>query len=314
MSDELLYSSLILPKPRNSSLIVKKNEETVYAEVKISELPPSEIGKSRKEGTDPTLSELPEKPGPRFQRYRKVTMCLAVLCPFLLLGITATCACHFSAQCKLLSTYAGEQLRGSSAAKERLQMINSNLTAENADLEREMRELKSERDTLNRKLEAILQFSNFPVKKYCTVKNSDSKERHCSPCPDGWKQYNSSCYYVYLSSSWKTWPDSRQECIKMGADLVTIDSEDEQRFISELAPSYFDQWHGYWIGLCKITRGWFWVNGAPLTEEFWINEPNNDENRCALTNTKDNTLKSWRSAYSWQMRNRWICENKALIF
>ncbi|KPP59543.1 C-type lectin domain family 1 member B-like, partial [Scleropages formosus] len=172
---------------------VKKNEETVYAEVKISELPPSEIGKSRKE--------------------------------------------DFSAQCKLLSTYAGEQLRGSSAAKERLQMINSNLTAENADLEREMRELKSERDTLNRKLEAILQFSNFPVKKYCTVKNSDSKERHCSPCPDGWKQYNSSCYYVYLSSSWKTWPDSRQECIKMGADLVTIDSEDEQELLFLLLQS-----------------------------------------------------------------------------
>uniref|UniRef100_A0A8C9SQB7 C-type lectin domain family 4 member C-like n=1 Tax=Scleropages formosus TaxID=113540 RepID=A0A8C9SQB7_SCLFO len=193
-------------------------------------------------------------------------------------------------------------------------MLNRSLTTEKENLERENKSLKTIRGSLNRTLEAIFRFSNLPVNMFCPVTKSGAKERRCSVCQVGWKPYNSSCYYVYLSSPWNTWSGSRQECIKMGADLVTIDSEDEQRFISELAPSYFDQWHGYWIGLCKITRGWFWVNGAPLTEEFWINEPNNDENRCALTNTKDNTLKSWRSAYSWQMRNRWICENKALIF
>uniref|UniRef100_A0A8C9U8M0 C-type lectin domain family 4 member C-like n=1 Tax=Scleropages formosus TaxID=113540 RepID=A0A8C9U8M0_SCLFO len=308
MSDELFYSSVILPKPCDLAVEVKKNEEVVYAEVRKTELPPLETALDPAGQQSVSSAGSPEKSEPRVQPNKKVVVSSVVLCALLVEGIIALCVCYI-------------QLRNSNATNQEIQTLNKNLTAEKENLEREIRELKiqgdeyrMERDSLNQTLMTILQFDNFPVTSYCEVSNSRTKERQCSPCQMGWKLYNSSCYYVYLSSPWKTWSDSRQECIKMGADLVTIDSEDEQRFISELAPSYFDQWHGYWIGLCKITRGWFWVNGAPLTEEFWINEPNNDENRCALTNTKDNTLKSWRSAYSWQMRNRWICENKALIF
>uniref|UniRef100_A0A3B3SCV2 C-type lectin domain-containing protein n=1 Tax=Paramormyrops kingsleyae TaxID=1676925 RepID=A0A3B3SCV2_9TELE len=52
--------------------------------------------------------------------------------------------------------------------------------------------------------------------------------RRCSPCPSGWTFNNSKCYFVNLEKPWKTWNDSRLECIKMGADLLTIQNKEEQ--------------------------------------------------------------------------------------
>ncbi|XP_018595244.1 C-type lectin domain family 6 member A-like [Scleropages formosus] len=194
-------------------------------------------------------------------------------------------------------------------------MLNRSLTTEKENLERENKSLKTIRGSLNRTLEAIFRFSNLPVNMFCPVTKSGAKERRCSVCQVGWKPYNSSCYYVYLSSPWNTWSGSRQECIKMGADLVTIDSEDEQRFISELATNYYDKWHGYWIGLRRSSNGWFWVNGDPLTTGFWISDPTDKHaSQCVLTNTVNGTLYSWRDENNCHFHNRWICESKALIF
>ncbi|KAG5261783.1 hypothetical protein AALO_G00288340 [Alosa alosa] len=44
----------------------------------------------------------------------------------------------------------------------------------------------------------------------------------------------------------------------MGADLVTIDSEEEQAYISGLG-----RWG--WIGLQRRGTSWTWVNGRPLS-------------------------------------------------
>ncbi|KAG5837213.1 hypothetical protein ANANG_G00236930 [Anguilla anguilla] len=48
----------------------------------------------------------------------------------------------------------------------------------------------------------------------------------CEPCPQGWEQFSSKCYY--FSNEKKNWMDSRSDCIKRGADLVIIESEEEQ--------------------------------------------------------------------------------------
>uniref|UniRef100_A0A3B3R4E3 C-type lectin domain-containing protein n=1 Tax=Paramormyrops kingsleyae TaxID=1676925 RepID=A0A3B3R4E3_9TELE len=55
--------------------------------------------------------------------------------------------------------------------------------------------------------------------------------RRCSRCPKGWTFNNSKCYFVFLGQKWETrksWKDSRLECLKMGADLLTIQNEEEQ--------------------------------------------------------------------------------------
>lgn len=53
----------------------------------------------------------------------------------------------------------------------------------------------------------------------------------CTPCADGWVLFQSKCYlfsedkYSYI---WTKWEESRKKCRAMNADLVVINSQDEQ--------------------------------------------------------------------------------------
>ncbi|XP_061073721.1 CD209 antigen-like protein A [Conger conger] len=86
-------------------------------------------------------------------------------------------------------------------------------------------------------------------------------ERLCKPCPEGWEQFSSKCYY--FSTERKSWKDSRIHCIKWAADLVIIESDEEQEFINKYIQDY------YWIGLSDSeTEGtWLWVDGTPLQKK-----------------------------------------------
>lgn len=44
--------------------------------------------------------------------------------------------------------------------------------------------------------------------------------------PDGWRCYKSGLYYI--STTEKNWADSKQDCLKRGANLTIINSKDEQ--------------------------------------------------------------------------------------
>ncbi|XP_029622419.1 CD209 antigen-like protein A [Salmo trutta] len=77
-------------------------------------------------------------------------------------------------------------------------------------------------------------------------------------CPEGWQKFESSWYF--LSTVKKPWEESRDDCLKRGADLVIINSKMEQKFICGLNKRA-------WIGLTdSVTEGtWKWVDGTPLT-------------------------------------------------
>lgn len=53
----------------------------------------------------------------------------------------------------------------------------------------------------------------------------------CKPCQDGWLWFQSKCYlfteYKYYSE-WKSWEESQNACRGLAADLVVIESQDEQ--------------------------------------------------------------------------------------
>ncbi|XP_054881135.1 NKG2-D type II integral membrane protein-like [Poeciliopsis prolifica] len=65
----------------------------------------------------------------------------------------------------------------------------------------------------------------------------------------------------YISSTMTTWNKSRNYCLGRGADLVTINSREEQNFLRRLR-------HKVWIGLMKKAGEWEWVDGTRLNPSF----------------------------------------------
>uniref|UniRef100_A0A8C9XRK0 C-type lectin domain-containing protein n=1 Tax=Sander lucioperca TaxID=283035 RepID=A0A8C9XRK0_SANLU len=82
-------------------------------------------------------------------------------------------------------------------------------------------------------------------------------------CPAGWRMFSSSCYLLSAESG--SWEKGRQYCRDRGADLVVIDSSEEQTFLSE----FIKKATWYWIGLTdRDEEGtWKWVDGTPLTQK-----------------------------------------------
>eukprot|EP00063_Salmo_salar_P090468 XP_014065303.1 PREDICTED: C-type lectin domain family 4 member E-like [Salmo salar] len=121
-------------------------------------------------------------------------------------------------------------------------------------------------------------------------------------CPKGWRMLGSSCYF--LSTERKTWEESRQYCLNRGADLVIINSRQEQ-FL-------FNRNNGFWIGLTDtVTEGtWKWVDGNPLTtpRSWGIGQPNGGgmEN-CVLLIHSSSDQGTWHD-YPCSSNRPWICE------
>ncbi|XP_056103769.1 CD209 antigen-like protein C isoform X2 [Rhinichthys klamathensis goyatoka] len=113
-----------------------------------------------------------------------------------------------------------------------------------------------------------------------------------------WITHNFSSYYI--SSEWKSWTDSRQDCLQRGADLIIINNREEQEFIRT-----FTSGNIVWIGLTDSDEEgvWKWVDGTTLNSGVWEpGEPNNkiDED-CAVS------LFDWAD-YPCNYTFVWICE------
>ncbi|XP_023827699.1 CD209 antigen-like protein E isoform X1 [Salvelinus sp. IW2-2015] len=123
----------------------------------------------------------------------------------------------------------------------------------------------------------------------------------------GWCHFGSSFYL--FSTVGKTWEQSKHDCVRRGADLVIIDSREEQNFIIGFNGMF-------WIGLSdRETEGsWKWVDGTPLTIQYWKSgEPNSygGEEDCAERSLiYSNTEQSWNDAQCGQLKLG-ICEKVA---
>ncbi|KAM3594816.1 uncharacterized protein V6R79_014479 [Siganus canaliculatus] len=155
--------------------------------------------------------------------------------------------------------------------------------------------------------------------------NISSLEGTCGKCHPQWILHNSSCYFFsFLESEsiTKTWPDSRADCVRRGADLVIIDSKEEQEFVStsiENLRGTRDVWrNGFWIGVTDThTEGkWMWINNVTEVEErYWMEGEPNDHGRhgedCGVAvYSPDNP---WKSRYDGSCNTaklHWLCEIK----
>ncbi|KAF5880170.1 antigen like protein, partial [Clarias magur] len=157
--------------------------------------------------------------------YRVSAVCVVLLCVLLLTAITLLWI-KFS----MLNTENNQ-----------LQTRYNNLTIERNQLQTSYNNLTIERDKLKKERDVYL-------KTFCDL----DKGRCVS--------FSSSLYF--MSTEKKNWTESRQDCRDKGADLVIINSAEEQDFITK-------QLNGAhaWIGLSdRDTEGeWKWVDGTLLT-------------------------------------------------
>ncbi|KAM9385493.1 CD209 antigen-like protein A [Pholidichthys leucotaenia] len=118
-------------------------------------------------------------------------------------------------------------------------------------------------------------------------------------CPDRWMRWRGSCYFK--STKKESWADSRTKCKRRGADLVIIDSREEQEFVSELTIN-----EESWIGLMTTGYEWKWVDGSNLTTMFWEEGAGNysDHDNVAVCCNKDG---QWTQS-ELNEKKGWICE------
>uniref|UniRef100_A0A3Q2PW35 C-type lectin domain-containing protein n=1 Tax=Fundulus heteroclitus TaxID=8078 RepID=A0A3Q2PW35_FUNHE len=124
-----------------------------------------------------------------------------------------------------------------------------------------------------------------------------------SQCPADWRELNSRCYF--LSTETQTWEGSRKHCQSQGAELVVINSEQEQYLL-------------FWIGLHGKNGMFQWVDGSALETPFWQRRqpdhggPNNNED-CVEMYHKEPVLLSWNDAPCGHQRH-WLCEKDLGFF
>uniref|UniRef100_A0A672Y808 C-type lectin domain-containing protein n=1 Tax=Sphaeramia orbicularis TaxID=375764 RepID=A0A672Y808_9TELE len=143
------------------------------------------------------------------------------------------------------------------------------------------------------------------------VKEPDGGEKERVPesektCPAGWRMSFCRCYF--FSSSTGPWETGRNDCKNRDADLVVIDSTEEQEFIQGFKQEY-------WIGLNDlVSEGtWKWVDGSSVTLKFWNpGEPNNGKARNGMHLYEEDCGQKTAKG-KWNDRHcgvpmRWICE------
>uniref|UniRef100_A0A3B4FVA4 C-type lectin domain-containing protein n=1 Tax=Pundamilia nyererei TaxID=303518 RepID=A0A3B4FVA4_9CICH len=106
-----------------------------------------------------------------------------------------------------------------------------------------------------------------------------------------------SCYL--LSESSASWDAARKNCRDRGADLMVIDTPEEQV-----------QCLYAWIGLNDREKEgtWKWVDGTPLTLRYWAgDQPDNGGGQENCAHIMNNNKKYWNDL-PCSTSLKWICE------
>uniref|UniRef100_A0A673GTQ3 C-type lectin domain family 4 member E-like n=1 Tax=Sinocyclocheilus rhinocerous TaxID=307959 RepID=A0A673GTQ3_9TELE len=219
--------------------------------------------------------------------FKVATACLTAFCLILLMILVVTSKARSS-----------DQDSPSSAAESHMQKGSANVSA----LTEELQAVKKEKSELEK--ERLACICATPAAQTTQVPTK-------SPCPEDWKHFNGSCYYV--SEYRRSWSDSQAYCKRQGGHLAIILTAEEQTFIWNLLPRGY--WNAYWFGISdeKVEEDWYWVDGTKLVGGFWEDgEPNNHINEDCGYMIKTDVLsrvaiKSWYDAPCY-MSLPWICE------
>ncbi|XP_033102149.1 C-type lectin BfL-2-like [Anneissia japonica] len=139
------------------------------------------------------------------------------------------------------------------------------------------------------------------------VAASPSDGSLCRKCPKFWLQNGNKCYRFYASL--KTWDEASKACSSCEnshGKLVSIGSEDENKFVSTLWQTYNNNpsasGYTYWIGLRRSGSTWRWCDKSPYRYKKWgAGEPNN-------SGGKENCVHQWKKNDNYLTWNDIPCD------
>ncbi|XP_028282377.1 CD209 antigen-like protein E isoform X2 [Parambassis ranga] len=273
--EELNYASVVFRNKNSSRSEVKKEEDTVYDQVKV-----------RNDGQTAKLVPDKKADGRRFQ-YQHLACCLGALCVILLFGIIALIVIYDNKVANLTAENHNIQLKN-----QQLEMDKKNLTAQLENKETAEMELNISR-------------AQWTYDQYCKI-NAGGK---CQGCQKGWLLSGSNCYAVNNAepSNQRSWEKAREDCRGKISDLVVVVNEAEKNYVSSISWLIGGVDPGYWLGLRVEDGKWKWVDGSDLTDLSWIQQHPATEGQCAISLSSN----KWKSV-SCNEKKPWICKKKAL--
>ncbi|KAL6466545.1 hypothetical protein MHYP_G00243490 [Metynnis hypsauchen] len=231
---------------------------------------------------------------------------LAVVCGGLL------CFLLLTTNIVLYMNYIRDQtiIASLTAGRETLLSSIRNLTEERDQLKSSYHNLTEEKEQINNTYRNLTEENHILQTKYDHLVELIEKIREKIRFKE-LKTFGSSFYF--FSTEKKSWTESRQDCRKGGADLVIINSREEQKFLIDQKEKM-----NFWIGLTDMEteNTWKWVDGQPLTDKynktiFWRKgEPNNsggDEDCAVFTITAEDGQRTWNDL-SCSGKENWMCE------
>ncbi|XP_072312983.1 uncharacterized protein [Eucyclogobius newberryi] len=194
--------------------------------------------------------------------------------------------------------------------------LTSLLEKQRADVD----QYKEEQKKIEAKLQSVEEAYHF-LDRYCPVVNQNTQERVCKKCADGWSLFQSKCYY--FSSRSLSWSSSRVWCQTHSADLIIINTEEEQNFTHETSHKTDQTNTRLWLGMSDIQHegDWRWVDGQQVTSspQYWLARPgvgtepddwrseDPEGEDCGHMDTSEDVLQAWMDG-SCKIAYRWICE------
>ncbi|KAK2864769.1 hypothetical protein Q7C36_003923 [Tachysurus vachellii] len=234
-------------------------------------------------------------------------VCVALLC-VLLLSFTVK-------QSVKLNSMTGE--------RDRLQISYDNVSVERDQLQAERDQLQGERDQLQGERDQLQgerdqlhgERDQLQGERDQLHGERDQLQAERDELQEGSKMWNYTIQQgqKYFTTKRTSWNNAREECRSKGADLVIINSREEQVYISKMFTGEA------WIGLHDTVQEgkWMWVDGTEVTTEFWwTGEPNNYDGKedCTATGSKfaKAELITWAD-YPCETVLQAICEKRANI-
>ncbi|XP_008296153.1 C-type lectin domain family 1 member A-like isoform X4 [Stegastes partitus] len=276
---EVSYASVVFKTNAQPRQGAPKEEETVYDEVKVG-------NQTTEQHADANAGFLQDKKAHgRLRRYQQLACGLGTVCLILLLGVIAGCI------------YKNNITN--------LTEANWNLTMQNQELEKDKKNLTEQIQNMETSWNELnTSRAQWTIDAYCPENKGN---RQCKPCQDGWEMSESNCYVIHNTDNYdelKTWEEAQENCRGKNSDLAVAATEAQKNVVTGYSwPGNYNQ---YWIGLRAEDNKWKWVDGTDLTESSWIQQPP-PEGFCAVSVNNA----GWR-AVSCDMKNRWICQKKAL--